>query len=1640
MPQVIWGGAGVDLLRSDGFDWKRRVAGTAGWLLVLLLATAAAGMTTSGSLTEDEVWSGIVEITGDVTVPHGISLTVEPGTAVRFADGTRLRVDGVLRAEGTADSPIRFGSASVPPAPGAWKGIEFGYYSQDTGRMRHCMVEDAVTGISSSAAGPDILDSTIQRCVTGIQLGSSSSTSRISGCIIRENREYAILGFLPGNAAPIIENNHIARCRRGIDITGGYGYSDPVIRNNIVRDNTEAGIQVDYVRAPEIRFNTVVGNDRGIEAHGVASAAVVSSNIVAWNIVGMSFSAGWWGSCALGHNDFWANDLDYLGVAAGPGDIAADPQFTGGHDFRLAPGSPCIDSGDPEVPDPDGSPPDMGAYGAGGSPPEESGNSAPERPVNVSPADSDLVDPSSTTLSATPFSDPDSGDAHAASRWQVRSASGTYAEPLFETGVTAAHLTGLPLPPGTLEPETTHFFRVRYQDSRSGWSAYSQETSFRTPRDVGPPETLITWGAGEGQFVGTSAPSFGWRGEDVFRGPLTYSWAMDSEESRSPFDPSTGKQFSGLSEGPHALFVRARDASGNVDPTPAVRNFIVDTQAPAITNVRVSEISPWSALITWETHESATSRVRYRVKPQAWNETALDGSLVTTHVVLLEDLLYNTTYEFSVESRDAAGNLKTSETFTFVTVPAVERLPPETAISGGPQSGALLNTRNVTFTWRGSDDVTSPAHLTYAVQVDSGGWSSFSSATSRSLVNLSDGPHTFEVKARDQSGKVDPTPAARSFTIDATPPAPASDFTAEPRVGGAELSWAHSPSPDVATYRVYWDAGRGEIDHSSPLAAAAHPERTLSVALEQRGTYRFGLRAVDLAGNEEKNATLVAAVALTRPDAPTVDAVLSPTTAASQVLSGGKEPGTSLWVNGREVVPVGAEASWSYTVSLVPGVNRFEITCRSGSGEESPPRTVLIECDPLPLPVTTLRIHDPGTGTSVILDWTGYDEASQGDIRHYRIYRSSEPFSTTEGISPSATVPAGVFTHAVTGLPRGLPVWLAVTAVDVRGGASPTVAPAAVVPEDLQPPEAPSNLSVECFEDRLLLSWSPSADAAQDLSGYRMVFNGEPEPRGIPRDRTSFEVAGLAPATAYPVRLTAVDASGNESPAVSIQAVTLLQNPAGVTAEPQDGRVNLAWRDSTPRSLVARYLVYVSPSPFTSVRGMTPRTQASSNSAAVSGLDNGTTYHLAVTAVNTSGGERQEVTCVSATPRGDREGPSLSDVRFDGAPIGSGAVLRRSGTFSVAVSDPSGVSRVELLIDGALRHTDAGGSGRTHHPWDILSVPDGPHVFTFRAADTFGNASRLELSLRVETEPPGTPVIEAPAPGTLTREPAVSVSGRAEPGSEVLLYLNGVQTGSPTAVSPPGVFKGMLPLGEGENRIQAAARNRGGTGPRSAAVTVTRDSTLPEPPKNLSAELISGGSVRLAWRTPAESGLRGFNLYRAGGPFESPSEAVRINGLPVSGTTFEHLPPGDGAYVFRATAVDLAGNESGLSNSASVVIDRTPPRATAVTFTPSGPFDPASGRMGPGTRGRSAHGFRAPACHAVSECHPRRRRAFGRRSGAGGRSRLHRGFRHFGDDAHGVRPRGFLGPGPGRKPWNRNRLRGDSRDRYDGPLGFHNGS
>ncbi|MFK7959005.1 MAG: right-handed parallel beta-helix repeat-containing protein [Phycisphaerales bacterium] len=106
-------------------------------LTLLPSVAAASGLNfVSGEIVADTTWIAAdspYTVVDDVIVRAGATLTIEPGVIVRFRPDTRLIVgpylddDGTLHAVGTADDAILFTSDFIKPAPGSWRGIQFGY-------------------------------------------------------------------------------------------------------------------------------------------------------------------------------------------------------------------------------------------------------------------------------------------------------------------------------------------------------------------------------------------------------------------------------------------------------------------------------------------------------------------------------------------------------------------------------------------------------------------------------------------------------------------------------------------------------------------------------------------------------------------------------------------------------------------------------------------------------------------------------------------------------------------------------------------------------------------------------------------------------------------------------------------------------------------------------------------------------------------------------------------------------------------------------------------------------------------------------------------------------------------------------------------------------------------------------------------------------------------------------------------------------------------------------------------------------------------------------------------------------------------------------------------------------------------------
>jgi hypothetical protein len=91
--------------------------------------------------------------------------------------------------------------------------------------------------------------------------------------------------------------------------------------------------------------------------------------------------------------------------------------------------------------------------------------------------------------------------------------------------------------------------------------------------DTEPPETEITSGPTEGAVLSVGTASFGYRTGLSEPSTTTFSCSVDGR----PFEdcPGSAVAINALRIGDHVFAVRARDAAGNADPTPATRHWRV---------------------------------------------------------------------------------------------------------------------------------------------------------------------------------------------------------------------------------------------------------------------------------------------------------------------------------------------------------------------------------------------------------------------------------------------------------------------------------------------------------------------------------------------------------------------------------------------------------------------------------------------------------------------------------------------------------------------------------------------------------------------------------------------------------------------------------------------------------------------------------------------------------------------------------------------------------------------------------------------------------------------------------------------------------------------------------------------------------
>lgn len=210
-------------------------------------------------------------------------------------------------------------------------------------------------------------------------------------------------------------------------------------------------------------------------------------------------------------------------------------------------------------------------------------------------------------------------------------------------------------------------------------------------------------------------------------------------------------RYEDLREGIYIIRVRARDAAGNVDATPATYEWTVDLTAPDTTVTSTTGAMSNSANASFTlaasetdtTFEASLDGGAYAVVTSPWSLTALaDGA-----------------HTISVRAIDAVTNADpTPATFQWT----VDRTAPDTTLTS--TVGAKSNSANVTFTLAASE-----AGSTFQASLDGGAY--ITTTSPLILTALAEGAHTISVRAVDAVANVDPTPATFSWQIDTTPPA-----------------------------------------------------------------------------------------------------------------------------------------------------------------------------------------------------------------------------------------------------------------------------------------------------------------------------------------------------------------------------------------------------------------------------------------------------------------------------------------------------------------------------------------------------------------------------------------------------------------------------------------------------------------------------------------------------------------------------------------------------------------------------------------------------------------------------------------------------------------------------------------------------
>ncbi|HXY84198.1 MAG TPA: Ig-like domain-containing protein [Gaiellaceae bacterium] len=992
------------------------------------------------------------------------------------------------------------------------------------------------------------------------------------------------------------------------------------------------------------------------------------------------------------------------------------------------------------------------------------------------------------------------------------------------------------------------------------------------------------------------------------------TWTTIATDTSAPY--SANWDTTSVADGAYDLRAVATNGAG-ASATSIVTNRQVDNTPPdtSIDSHPANPSNNPNPTFTFSSTE-AGSTFACRLDGGAWAPCTSPDTLPT---------LAEASHTFDVRATDAAGNTDpTPASYTWT----VDNTPPDTSIDSAPANPS--NNPNPSFTF----SATKPGS-TFQCRVDGGAWTACASPDT--LGTLTEGSHTFDVRATDGAGNTDPTPATLTWTIDLTPPTIAITSPTQYVNGTDPVDYpvtASTPDSDVAKVDFYEcsDASVGcatgtwnifASDTSAPFDATwttpvtDGPKAIEAVATDDAGNTGAAIRTITIDRTAPTGVTVSypsgyasGPVTITTsngsdPDVNPSSGVLERQTAALTNDTCGAF-GSFSTVSSPDTVPSGECAMYRYSVADNAG---------NVAAATSPN---VVKSDTV---APTSAIADPGTNLRATITLNASASDSGGStVASVAFQRRPSGGGSWTTIGTDSTAPYSTSFDTTT-VPDGAYDFRSV-ATDGAGNIEASPVPVTNRVIDNTAPSATMLSPGNPVKGTVTLS-SNTSDSGSGLAS--VTYEIAPHGGSFSSQSATWDTTSVADGL-YDLRVVATDVAGNTT--ISAPVTTRVDNtpPSLFFTSPASNAVvsgtvalTATASDAAPASptVTFEYKLHSAPA---SAYASTP---ASWNTLTLPAGDG--VYDLRATATDDAGNvTRVENTSIVV----DNAPPTVAITAPPAAINGS---VPSPTPFSANASDSgSGVAQVEFF-DCSDTSTDCStgtwnslGTVAAPGPYTVnWNVPsDGNHALRAVATDNAGHTASAIRNVDIDRTPPDTTITSHPAdPSSAT--PTFTFDS-TEPGSTFECRVDG---GAWAACTSPKTFAGLT---DNLHTVDVRAIDpAGNVDPTPATWTWHRDTTAPtatmdDPGRNVRGTVTLTASGSDPTSNGYASGIASVEYdYSADGTTWAPIGT--LTSPPFGLINWATSGIADGVYELRVVVTDVAGNTTISTPVTNVRIDNTPP-------------------------------------------------------------------------------------------------------------------